>query len=207
MQGGSRVAGGMLGAGRTGAERRFSRGRAGVEIEPCWVCRCLAGRDIPPSSALPRSALPVLAAGVAPKWWVPVPSSVTRVLCWAGGSLTSRGWCKRGRGVLAGTLQGAMVGSHHPRTAPCAGWAQESPLSSFTKGLPVHPLSLQAGGARELLQQGCGGGHTGTTSHITLSPPDLPENATVLACHYQHPGAPLGPEHLSGPGQALLHGD
>lgn len=87
----------------------------------------------------------------------PCPLSVTRVLCWAGGSLTSRGWCKRGRGVLAGTLQGAVVGSHHPRTAPCAGWAQESLLSSFTKGLPVHPLSLQAGGARELLQQGCRG--------------------------------------------------
>lgn len=96
--------------------------------------------------------------------------------------------------------------SHHPQNASRAGRAQESLLSSFTKGLPVHPLSPQAGGAQSCCSRD-GGGHTGTTSHITLSSLALPEDATVLACHHQHPGAPLGPEHLSGPGQALLHGD
>lgn len=147
---------------RKGAEPRFSPGGAGVEIEPCRACRCCAGRDLPPSRALPHSALPLLTANVAPKWWVPVPSSVTRVHCWGGGFLTSGGWCKRARGFLFVTLQGAVPLQVAPPTNCFMCWVGSGVATELLyKGASCPPRL----GERQSCCSRDVAGHTGTTSH------------------------------------------
>lgn len=180
------------------------QGGCGNRAVPGVSVPCREGHSSFQCPSSPRSL--VLAAAVAPEWWVRVSSSVTGVPCEGGGSLTSGGWCGQGRVFLFGTLQGAVPLQVALPTNCLVCWAQELLLSSFTKELLFTPCAPRLGEDQSCCSRDVGG-HTGTTSHITFSSPALPEDATILACHHQHPGAPLGPEHLSGPGQALLHGD